>query len=680
MDQAIGRPGALSSPVTRAAVGVLLAALVASAASPARSGFGGLFEHWIYGTLVAGSAALCVTRAVRLRDGRAGWALLGAGLAASAAAAFAATIWPSHPSAADALRTVSYPACAAALPLLVRARTRGGRRGRLLLDGTLAALATGAVAEALVFAPVLTSERGTAIERIAHAAYPIGALTLLALTAAFTTTGRRAGRAWLVLTAGLLAMLAAACVEAYHPGTRAPGEALDALAAGGALLLGIAAWMPDTGPASSRPPGAHLPYLPGAFALAALGVLVYDHFSTRVDTLAAVLAAMTVAVAIVRTGVSFGDNKRMLDFTRREALTDPLTGLGNRRSLMVDLVTEADSATRERPLALALFDLDGFKGYNDRFGHPAGDALLARLGRNLVSALGPGGRAYRLGGDEFCVLLQAGPDEAAPSLEAATAALSDRESECAIGSSHGAVFIPTDTSNAMLAMEIADRRLYGNKGSRRRPEAETGETLARMLQASQPELHQHLHEVARLSLAVGRRMELRRDALDQMARAAELHDVGKVAIPEDILNKPGPLDAIEWGVVRQHTIVGERILATAPALSPLARVVRASHENFDGSGYPDGLAGEQIPLASRIISACDAYHAMTSERPYQAAVAHGQAVAELRRCAGSRFDPVVVEMLCAELDWAEENRPAELDEAGLDPRLLIYGADEVVGL
>src|SRR5207253_8614016 len=136
----------------------------------------------------------------------------------------------------------------------------------------------------------------------------------------------------------------------------------------------------------------------------------------------------------------------------------------------------------------------------------------------------------------------------------------------------------------------------------------------------------------------------RPEELDEVARAAELHDVGKMAVPEQILNKPGPLDKGELEFIRQHTIVGERILAAAPALSPVARLVRASHENWDGSGYPDGLKGEEIPLASRIIAVCDAYHAMTSNRPYQAAVPQDEALAELRRCAGSHFDPVLVEV------------------------------------
>jgi HD-GYP domain-containing protein (c-di-GMP phosphodiesterase class II) len=122
-----------------------------------------------------------------------------------------------------------------------------------------------------------------------------------------------------------------------------------------------------------------------------------------------------------------------------------------------------------------------------------------------------------------------------------------------------------------------------------------------------------------------------------------------MAVPDEILNKPGPLDERETAFVRQHTLVGERILAAAPALSDVAKVVRSSHESYDGSGYPDGLAGEEIPLAARIIAVCDAFHAMTDERPYQPAMTPVEAMAELRRCKGTRFDPDVVEALCTEV-------------------------------
>ena len=134
--------------------------------------------------------------------------------------------------------------------------------------------------------------------------------------------------------------------------------------------------------------------------------------------------------------------------------------------------------------------------------------------------------------------------------------------------------------------------------------------------------------------------------------------MGKVAVPSSILRKPGPLDDSEWNFVRQHTLVGDRILSAAPALSSVAQVVRSSHERYDGDGYPDGLSGDEIPLGARVVAVCDAYHAMTSERPYRTARAHWEAIEELRRCAGRQFDPVVVAAFCELMNSAAAGRAA----------------------
>jgi two-component system cell cycle response regulator len=137
--------------------------------------------------------------------------------------------------------------------------------------------------------------------------------------------------------------------------------------------------------------------------------------------------------------------------------------------------------------------------------------------------------------------------------------------------------------------------------------------------------------------------------LDDVERAAELHDIGKIAIPDAILNKPGPLDLEEWSFMRRHTLIGESMLSAAPALQGAAKIVRSSHERIDGEGYPDGLRGDEIPLASRIVFVCDAFHAMTSDRPYGVAGTVPDALAELADCAGTQFDPAVVEAFKAEI-------------------------------
>jgi HD-GYP domain-containing protein (c-di-GMP phosphodiesterase class II) len=156
---------------------------------------------------------------------------------------------------------------------------------------------------------------------------------------------------------------------------------------------------------------------------------------------------------------------------------------------------------------------------------------------------------------------------------------------------------------------------------------------------------------------VGKRIGLGLDELEELRLAAELHDVGKLAIPDVVLQKTGSLDSTEWGFVHSHTLIGQRILGAAPGLRPVGVIVRSTHENWDGTGYPDGLAGDAIPLAARIIAVCDAYSAITSDRPYRAARTPSEAILELRRCAGMQFDAEVVELLCTVLAEEDEHAP-----------------------
>jgi HD-GYP domain-containing protein (c-di-GMP phosphodiesterase class II) len=199
--------------------------------------------------------------------------------------------------------------------------------------------------------------------------------------------------------------------------------------------------------------------------------------------------------------------------------------------------------------------------------------------------------------------------------------------------------------------------MYARKGGHRMSaRRQSRDVLLSTLSERQPDLGHHLHEVAELALAVGRVLGMNPEELDELARAAELHDVGKIAIPDAILNKPGTLNEAEWAFMRRHTVVGERILLSAPALRPVARLVRSSHERFDGSGYPDGLAGEDIPLGARIVAVCDAYEAMTSDRPYRPRMSAEEAIEELLACSGSQFDPRVVETFLRTL--AERREPS----------------------
>jgi two-component system, cell cycle response regulator len=330
-------------------------------------------------------------------------------------------------------------------------------------------------------------------------------------------------------------------------------------------------------------------------------------------------------------------------------VTDALTGLANRRRLIVDLAQALVEATPDEPWLLLLFDLDGFKRYSDTFGHPAGDALLRRLGAKLRAVASDRGDAYRLGGDEFCVLAPASITVAAELIDASVEALSERGEGFEISTSVGAVFIPIDATGPSEALREADARLYANKHQRNARRDRPHEVLLQALFERDAELKGHTINVAALTLAAGHRLDLTGPELEELELAAQLHDIGKIAIPDEVLHKPGPLSESDWRLVRAHTVVGQRILSASPALRPVGQIVRATHERWDGAGYPDGLRGEGIPLAARVIAVCDAFDAMTSSRAYRPPLTTAEAIAELERCAGAQFDAGIVSIVVAAL-------------------------------
>ncbi len=352
--------------------------------------------------------------------------------------------------------------------------------------------------------------------------------------------------------------------------------------------------------------------------------------------------------ALARQLVAQLELRRLLAASRAEALTDPLTGLGNRRRLMADFGEVAGTASAAAPIHLLLFDLNGFKSYNDTFGHNAGDQLLVRLTGELRAALAHAGGVYRLGGDEFCALVKGDRAQLEAVRSAARDALTEHGLGFSITASLGSASMPLEARTATNALHLADKRMYKEKvGASPVASRQTQDVLMSILTERDPVQRSHGSAVAELANAVGRRLGQSPDALRRLTSAAELHDIGKVAVPDAILNKPGPLTENEWAFIKTHTLLGERILAAAPALSQEAALVRSSHERWDGAGYPDGLSGDTIPLGSRIIFAADAFDTMTSARPYKAAATSAEALAELHRCANSQFDPAVVEAVDA---------------------------------
>jgi len=661
----VSGPGLLIGRPRAVAVGLLrrLALLgVCAYAAHSLLGLGGhaldgLFENWIFNGLLLAGALLCLLRAAWSGQERGAWGALGIGLGCWAAGEILYTLDPgqvgagSFPAPSDCLWLVFYPAAFLTLGLLVRARVRHFYPS-LWLDGLVGALTLAALAAQFLLPSIVAGTGSSLGAVVGDVIYPLGDLVLIGfVVGVLALTGWRPGRVLGTVALGL-ALGAAADVLSLYWSTSGGSESsfFEWLWPASAVVLGWAAWAPPRPSAVIGLQGRRLLVFPLGFAAAALGLLALQR-SHPLQGSAYVLALLTIAGAIVRMGLTFSENLTLVNRSRAEALTDALTGLGNRRRLLIALEDVLQSASHRNPWALLLFDLNGFKRYNDSFGHPMGDALLERLGARLAGAAAPHGRAFRLGGDEFCVLTPIRDRPLADILPATMAALSERGQGFDISTASGAVVLPAEAQQGTAALQLVDERLYADKRSRETVHApdQLRDVLMAVVAERQPGLHEHLRILAELASAVGRGMGLEGEDLELLVRAAALHDVGKVAVPDAILAKLGPLDPVERSIIERHSEVGERILAAAPAMGPVARLVRASHERYDGLGYPDRRSGDQIPLGARIIAVCDAFGAMTSDRPYGRAIDPAEAIAELRREAGGQFDPDVVEAFCVVL-------------------------------
>lgn len=611
----------------------------------------------LYATLLAAAVIACVWRAVVVPDERLAWSLMAAAITSwtlgdlywdiGFSEAAPSTL---QPSPADSLYLCFYPLTYATLVLLVR-RQAGLATRDLWVDGVIGASCMTALAIAIVF-PALDTSGENAFDLTLTIVYPVLDVVLLSFVMlVFGLSGWRPGRRWTLIGLGLMAMALSDCAYLVETsrGVYTDGGILDAGWPAAALLVALAAWQPAASPAPPRDSDQRLVLVPFACGLIALVMVTLAVFDV-VPQAAALPALVTLLLVTGRMAIAFVEGHHAMDENRREALTDGLTGLGNRRALLADLERAVARATVDDPRVCIILDLDGFKAYNDAFGHPAGDKLLSRLGQRLQDVVGDEGRAYRLGGDEFCVLARRDESGARRLADAVRACLTETGEAFAVTSSAGMVSIPTDASAPSEVLQVADRRMYADKGRRSSSAGhQSRAVLLRILREREPAMHAHLVGVAELALAVARELGMSGEELDEMARAAELHDIGKIAIPKEILHKPGPLDPDEWAFVRRHTVIGERILGAAPALRPVARLVRSTHERWDGGGYPDGLAGDDIPLGSRIVAVCDAYEAMVSDRPFRPALSPELAVEELFANAGTQFDPKVVQIFSAAL-------------------------------
>jgi diguanylate cyclase (GGDEF)-like protein len=626
------------------------------------SSVGSTTESLVYNGLLLAGPALCLARAVRHRQERAIWIAFAVG---TALWAFGNIYWqlfldaddsPPFPSVSDGFWLAFYVPVLAGLWMLARARMRGVNR-RVWLDGLIVGLGLGALSASVVFREVAHSTDGSMTTIAVNLAYPAAdLLVLIVISVLFRAAHGRADRTLRVLMAavGLFLVTDSIYLVEIANGTYASGSLIDLGWPMAIVLVGAAAWQPAAQPRTATQDSSIT--LPITLVCVCAALLTYDHF-VRLEAVAVVLSAAAVFAALLRLVLTYRSANDLLERTQEAVLTDNLTSLGNRARLLRDLeraLRRTDSVT-----VLAFYDLDGFKNYNDSFGHPAGDALLHRLAGRLAAAMPAGGTAYRMGGDEFCALVPADDAQEVEALLApAGRALKEEGDGFLIGASCGHVLVPTEATTPSHALTIADHRLYEHKNSGRvSARRQTRQVLKRVLDERDRVLSTHMDDVARLAELTAVGLGLDEHEIERVVLAAELHDIGKSAIPDAILFKPGPLSGEELSFMRRHTVIGERILASAPALAPVAHVVRSSHERYDGTGYPDGLSGEEIPLGSRIVFVCDAFDAMTSERPYSPPLSAAAALEELRACAGTQFDPAVVSAF-ARAHEAHEREPA----------------------
>jgi diguanylate cyclase (GGDEF)-like protein len=427
----------------------------------------------VYDAVVLGAGVACLVRASMFGRERSAWLLIGAAILVWGAAEVYWTAFiegnpnAPYPSPADVGYLLFYPLAYGGLALLVRARA-SEINWRLWMDGAIAALGTAALGAAFVFDFVADKTEGTTLQVATTLAYPLGDIAMLAMVIGVVAlTGWRPDRTWSLLLVGLAALVVAdiaftlQLTEEALPG----GSWVEPVYLISAVCLGASVWQPIEATQITSPLEGERRrevVVPAVFAAVMIGLFAMQYFSAT-SSLSTVLWAATMTAVIVRLAMSDRENKTLLDQVR----TDALTGLGNRGRLQVDLPAHFVNASEESPALLLLFDLNGFKHFNDTFGHPAGDELLTRLGGQLRDALGSDGTAYRIGGDEFCVVLACPRERFDGMTREAAKALTATGPGFEVSASWGAVVVPDEESKQSAALQLADVRMYAQKESRR---------------------------------------------------------------------------------------------------------------------------------------------------------------------------------------------------------------------
>jgi diguanylate cyclase (GGDEF)-like protein len=435
----------------------------------------GAVNGGIYDAVVVCAGLACLTRALRGGPERAAWLAIATAVFAWAGGEIWWTLYiednPSapYPSPADVGYLAFYPLAVLGLYLLVRARAEELDR-RLWMDGAIAALGSGALGAALIFEFVANRTSGTAIEVATTLAYPLGDILLIALVVGIIALTRwRPGRTWSFLLAGIAVMAVADVAftlqsyEATVPG----GDWVEPIYLLSAILIGAEAWQPSAATIhpEARFDGWRELVIPGIVAAAMIALVVMQYFN-HASALTTVLWSATMLAVIGRLALSLRENKSLLE----QVQTDRLTGLGSQARLQMDL--EDRERSPQEPLTVILLDLNGFKRYNDTFGHPAGDEMLGMLGKRLGAAIDSEATGYRLGGDEFLVVVEGGladlgPDERGALAARTAEALTSQGRGFDLSAAWGIASVPEEADSPAEAMHLADVRMYAQKESRR---------------------------------------------------------------------------------------------------------------------------------------------------------------------------------------------------------------------
>jgi diguanylate cyclase (GGDEF)-like protein len=665
-----------------------------------------ILHYYVYLLPVALATVLSFAVAAKRRTRSVGrfWTLLAlsnagwlAGELISGGYALTGTEQP-FPSIADAAYLGSYAVIAVAVISAFRG-THLLTHGRALLDVLAPVIVFGVAGWELLLEPQVSG--GWSLATLVGMAYPLAGVVIACLLISLGFTGRTFVPISITCVAGALAITAVTDAGYTH------GVVLHGYVSGGWLNIGwqaeavimccaaVVALRHHEPDSEDAPLGSDRGLIPLMLAMAAalglVAVTVTNGILSK-ESLAALIAA--VSLVLIRLYLSTRAMRSLaeaLEQARAEqerlAVTDVLTGLYNRRFVEELLRIETDRARRTKAhVGLVVLDIDYFKLVNDRFGHAAGDRVLAEVAERLRAALRPSDILARYGGEEFVAVVPDGSSEA--TLEVAERLrVSVQESPIAFDGNSITVTVSAgvaamsewDDLDAML--RAADRALYAAKDSGRNrvhlasdespPAADASEVpagLARIADVVDSRICGDPHSKP---MAVWAGVVADRLGLDPQARrvavvACRLHDIGKVAVPDSILSKPNSLSDEEWEIMRTHSNEGARMLVEFPGLDGVAEAVKAHHERFDGSGYPDRLAGGDIPLAARIISVCDAWATMLANRPYGMALTRQNSRDELERCKATQFDPGVVDAFL------------ELELAGLVGNLRIH--DGAIGI